>query len=668
MSSLTVSSDLARERAGATFDCEQVTNLLYHGPENVRKRRYLHNAAIQDPVLSRAKPWAFQDRNEQYETALWKHIYIMKKLEEMGITDPAEKFYFTEAGAPQEYSPLSLHTGMFIPSIEKQGTKEQMEKWLPLAKRLQLIGTYAQTEMGHGTFIRGLETTATYDPSRQEFVLNSPTVTSMKYWPGGLGKTSNCCLVMAQLITNGKREGIHLFLVQLRDMKTHQLLPGVESGDIGTKFGFGTNDNGYLKLTNVRIPRNNMLMRYAKVLEDGTFKQPANQRIGYGTMVFVRARIVTNSARGLAQACVIAIRYSAVRRQTEVSPGGIEAQIIDYQTQQYKLFPLLATAYAMYLTGKYAENYYEEISSEIEAGNLDSLNQLHAVCAGLKAFSTWNCTAGIETCRLCCGGHGYSHASGLPKLYVFYTPGCTYEGENNVMMLQVARFLMKIYPDIKKRAPVHKFVEYLGEDLSRKSCMTEEVAVDCLVKAYEHRAARLVSEAATHIAKLERSGKSRQEAWNASTVVLTWAAKAYCHTFVVRTFSHIVSTANVDKATKDVLMALCRLYAVHGIVENLGEFIQDGYFSPQQVSILQNKLADLLAEIRPNAVALVDAFDYPDKILDSCLGRYDGQVYQALYEYAKNSPLNNKEVLDSYHNYIKPAQTGRSEQHPMARL
>ena len=67
--------------------------------------------------------------------------------------------------------------------------------------------------------------------------------------------------------------------------------------------------------------------------------------------------------------------------------------------------------------------------------------QLHAVCAGLKAFSTWNATAGIETCRLCCGGHGYSHASGLPKLYSFHTPVCTYEGENNVMMLQLARLL-----------------------------------------------------------------------------------------------------------------------------------------------------------------------------------------------------------------------------------
>lgn len=75
---------------------------------------------------------------------------------------------------------------------------------------------------------------------------------------------------------------------------------------------------------------------------------------------------------------------------------------------------------------------------------------------------------------------------------------------------------------------------------------------------------------------------------------------------------------------------------------------KDGFFSPHQVSFLKNKLADLLAEIRPNAVALVDAFDYPDKTLDSCLGRYDGQVYPALYEYAKNSPFNEQEVRQVY--------------------
>ena len=51
-----------------------------------------------------------------------------------------------------------------------------------------------------------------------------------------------------------------------------------------------------------------------------------------------------------------------------------------------------------------------------------------------------------------------------------------------------------------------------------------------------------------------------------------------------------------------------------------------------------------MSELRPNAVGLVDAFDYPDRMLNSCLGRYDGQVYEALYEYAKRSSLNRNEV------------------------
>jgi hypothetical protein len=56
---------------------------------------------------------------------------------------------------------------MFIPSIRSQGSPEQQAKWLPLCYNLNIIGTYAQTELGHGTFVRGLETTATYDKQTQ---------------------------------------------------------------------------------------------------------------------------------------------------------------------------------------------------------------------------------------------------------------------------------------------------------------------------------------------------------------------------------------------------------------------------------------------------------------------------------------------------------------------
>ena len=65
----------------------------------------------------------------------------------------------------------------------------------------------------------------------------------------------------------------------------------------------------------------------------------------------------------------------------------------------------------------------------------------------------------------------------------------------------------------------------------------------------------------------------------------------------------------------------------------------------------------MLTLIRPNAVALVDAFDFKDVTLGSVLGRYDGNVYENLFEWAKKSPLNKTEVHESYHKHLKPLQS-----------
>jgi len=69
---------------------------------------------------------------------------------------------------------------MFVPAIKGLGTDEQQKKWLTLAYRMQIIGCYAQTELGHGSNVQGLETTATFDPKTDEFVIHSPTLTSSK--------------------------------------------------------------------------------------------------------------------------------------------------------------------------------------------------------------------------------------------------------------------------------------------------------------------------------------------------------------------------------------------------------------------------------------------------------------------------------------------------------
>jgi len=113
--------------------------------------------------------------------------------------------------------------------------------------------------------VPGLETTATFDKAKGEFVIHSPTVSSAKFWPGDMGLTCTHALVYAKLIIEGKKFGVHPFIVPIRSRETHEPLPGCEMGDIGAKFGYNSKENGYLLFEHVRIPRDYMLGRYAFV-------------------------------------------------------------------------------------------------------------------------------------------------------------------------------------------------------------------------------------------------------------------------------------------------------------------------------------------------------------------------------------------------------------------
>ncbi|XP_050419346.1 peroxisomal acyl-coenzyme A oxidase 1 [Patella vulgata] len=650
-----VNPDLQNERNKATFDPIQLTYLLHNGPQQTRRKRYIQSLALNDRVKQNFRTWTELSREERYEESMKKCIYCADRVKELGFKDPVDIYIYNQMFTGHENSPFGLHNSMFTDVLTQQGTEEQKAKWLPLAKNYQILGTYAQTEMGHGTFVRGLETTATYDPKTQEFVLNSPTLTSIKYWPGALGKTSNHCIVIAQLYTQGHCHGLQPFIVPLRNLDNYQPLPGVEVGDIGLKFGYDAVDNGYLRLSNIRIPRENMLMRYSKVTEDGVFIKPKNDKLLYGGMVMIRSFITGDCGRGLSQACTIAIRYSSVRHQTEVTPGKGEEKILDYQTQQYKLFPALSTALAYLFAGNAIREMYLRVMADINKGALGELPQLHALSSGLKACSSYAASEMIETCRMACGGHGYSQASGFPKIYVNVTPACTYEGENTVLLLQTARYLMKCLNSSAQGEELPTLMSYLNKSTGGKtSTITDRLSLRSLVEAFEHRAARLIRECGSRIQTLTSRGMKPDVALNSTSVQLVKAATAHVECCVVKIFVNEVERKDVNPQLKPVLQAMCQLYTVYLLLQNSGEFMQDGFVTGQQVEVLNSKLLDLLSEIRPNAVAIVDGFDIPDAMLASALGRFDGQVYEALYQYARNSKLNKTEVSDAYYKHLKP--------------
>ncbi|KAM4842877.1 peroxisomal acyl-coenzyme A oxidase 1 isoform 1-T1 [Thomomys bottae] len=656
--------DLSRERASATFNPEFITHILDGNPENTRRRREIEDLIVNDPDFQH-EDYNFLTRSQRYEAAVKKSAIMVKKMREFGIADPDEIMWFKKLQLVNFVEPVGLNYSMFIPTLLNQGTTAQQEKWLHSSQQLQIIGTYAQTEMGHGTHLRGLETTATYDPKTQEFILNSPTVTSIKWWPGGLGKTSNHAVVLAQLYTQGKCYGLHAFIVPIREIGTHKPLPGISVGDIGPKFGYEEMDNGYLKMDNYRIPRENMLMKYAQVQPDGTYVKPVSNKLTYGTMVFVRSYLVGEAARSLSKACTIAIRYSAVRHQSEIIAGDPEPQILDFQTQQYKLFPLLATAYAFQFVGRFMKDTYYRVNEGIGQGDLTELPELHALTAGLKAFTTWIANAGIEECRMACGGHGYSHCSGIPNIYVTFTPACTFEGENTVMLLQMARFLMKSYNQVLSGKLVGGTVSYLN-DLPSQRIQPQQVASrpnvvdinspESLTEAYRLRASRLVEMAAKNLQTALSHRKNREVAWNLTSVDLVRASEAHCHYVVVKIFGEKLLDIQ-EKSIQPVLKNLYLLYSLYGINQKSGDFLQGNIMSVSQLTQVNQRIMELLTEIRPNAVALVDAFDFKDMTLGSILGRYDGNVYDNLFEWAKRSPLNKTEVHESYYKHLKPLQS-----------
>ena len=119
----------------------------------------------------------------------------------------------------------------------------------------RILGCYAQTELGHGTNVAGLETTATLDEKTDEWVIHTPSVRATKFWPGSMGINANHAIVYARAIAGGNDYGPNPFFCQIRDFDKHMPLPGVNVGDIGPKIGYSGVDNGYLSFDHVRIPR-----------------------------------------------------------------------------------------------------------------------------------------------------------------------------------------------------------------------------------------------------------------------------------------------------------------------------------------------------------------------------------------------------------------------------
>lgn len=655
-----MSDVLNEERKKANFNHQELTNFLYNGEENAKRVLNTFKILSEDPIL-RNDPADFE--KGRIELIKSQALKAKRAHELFGLVDGSEKLIEAISHFGEAF-PMAVSIYMFLPYIQYLGTDKQYEKWFPRIRNMEVIGTYAQTELAHGSDVRSLETTATYDPKTDEFIINTPHQLAMKWWPGELGLHANHCICMAQLIIGDKNYGVHGFIVQIRDLETNKPLPGIKIGDIGPKFAWQAKDNGYLIFDNIRIPRENMLMRYSKVNKHGQYSRRGNEKIGYAIMMKIRYWICHGSYQYLAQALTIAIRFSLVRTQFHDDDGN-ERKLLDYQTQQDKLLPLLAQAFAMNSGAhRTTEMTTENIRLIQEKEDFSMLADVHATLSGVKAFYTQQALDGIGTCRLACGGHGFSSYSGFTSIYLTFSPNCTYEGDNTVMALQTARYLVKCLDKLRKGKEVQETVDYLRnlkEILSIKRCdarKADDFDIETVLDLVKSNAAYMVYVAGSSLMKGVKS-LGFKDGWDKKAgLSLIEAARAHIIQFTFRAFLTRINSEVQCPKLKQVLLNLCCLYGVDQILKYPQGVIESSYLEGKQLTMLRERREQLYELIRPYALGLIEGFRYTDNSLKTAIGTYDGKAYENLIEWVnKYNSVNTYDWKQDWEENVKALRT-----------
>ena len=680
---------LAQERSLSGVCTRSLSLLIHRGEVRLKELQEIATLIESDPEFSKeARPSL--NHVERYVDACRKirrfAEVIQDRKAQIGRDLTLDEIYDLYL-CVDENIPLDVHLSMFIPIMQLHTSPEQRSRWLEKSLRFEIIGAYAQTELAHGSNVRGIETVTVYDAETESFDLHSPTLTSTKWWPGGLGKTCTHAVVYANLITTNSADGTkqnhgpHPFMVRIRSEDKHEPLPGIEVGDIGTKLGYNSMDNGYARFNHVKVPRSDMLNGFAQVSRDGVYsKRSGAEKVAYGIMLDVRCRIVANSAYVLARALTIAIRYSCVRLQGSGPTPSTERAVMDYPTQQKILLPLLALALSLHFCGRAVREQYDAYLAS--SHDLASLPDLHCTTASLKALVTIRVADGMEAARKACGGHGFLQNAGFGDLLTSYLPFCTLEGTREVLGQQAGRFLVKELSrggrgsggagSSNSSSSSSSSTSYLFaakateggiEGLPRLESVRfsstsdnefESLAIQ-LVACFQRRARALVSVAAGAV-KRALPSLGQEEALVSAGIELVAASEAHAELLTVAAFHNGLTKCESglkEGATKAQVRNLFLLHCLSLIELNAGQFILSGAVTPRQAAAASSAVGVGCRELRNHAVKLVEAWALSDTRLGSTLGRSDGNYAQALYDAAKREPLNaNNEGYERHLKYV----------------
>lgn len=518
---------------------------------------------------------------------------------------------------------FGVQFGLFGMSIYLLGTEKHHVKYLNDIGSLELPGSFAMTETGHGSNVRGIETTATYNHNKKTLTIHTPNDLARKTYIGNAAVHAQAATVFCQLVIDNKNYGVCAVVVPLRDKKRN-LLQGVRIEDCGKKMGLNGVDNGRIWFDQVEVPVDNLLDKFVQIDDNGLFQSSIENEgrrffTMLGTLVGGRIGIPKSALSATKSGLTIAIKYATHRRQFGPK-NGPETLIMDYKSHQRRLLPRLAKAYALHFS-------LENLAQRYVNKTPDEMRELEGLAAGLKAYATWNNTSTLQECREACGGKGFLSENRISILKNDSDIYTTFEGDNTVLMQLVAKSRLSDYKEQYHDIDFSDIVDYVINEAKINLTELNPVTVrntsdehlldlEFYLDAFRYRESSILKSSAKRVKSYLKSGMNAFDAFNNCQSHLINVGKSYTERVILEDFINALGKVKDGKA-KQSLTQLCQLFALSTIEEHKGWYLEQDYMKGIKTKAIRRMVDELNGKVRLEALELVNAFDIPDKCLSA---------------------------------------------------
>ncbi len=504
---------------------------------------------------------------------------------------------------------MTVQFNLFGGTLLNLGNNKLHSKYLEEIDSLKSVGCFGLTELGYGNNAAEMQTTATYNNDSKQFIINTPNSLARKYWITNGALHAHFCIVFARLIIDSNDQGVHAFLVPIRD-KSLNVVDGVTIWDMGHKIGINGIDNASIGFDNVKVSKDCLLGDTSSIDNNGVFTSKIikkRDRFLHVADRLLSGRLCIASMMIGASKYTLDLAINYANKRLAVGPNGKSNNpIFNFQFYQRSIMPLLAKTVCYNLSLNYIKDIFEGI---IPSNKNDKI----ILCCSVKATLAWHNEKVASISRERCGGQGYLSANRMGEAIMGSHSGITAEGDNAVLMQKVSKELLGLERKNTSKILYYYLSQKLPSSFKRilwgltfKNIFKPSVQL----KLLEYRKKTILANLAIKLKQSKSKGYTIYEEWmyNQSDEI-QMLAKSYFDYKVLE-----ICTAYEKKIDKDLvpyIENIRSLYFLDTVESNLSWFLEQGILSKKQASNIIKRSKYYCKLISKNALLICKSFGIP---------------------------------------------------------